>query len=67
MNYKLVTLWIFILLLLLIVLLYLYPSSWLIGICLVAFPVLLIIQVVVILRSGEESKNKFNDKRYEDE
>ncbi len=66
MHLKSITIWIFVLLMLLIALMFAFPTSLVIGIGIVAAPLLVAIQAFVILRSREESDRTFSDKWYDE-
>lgn len=65
MHLKSITVWIFVLLMLLVALMFAFPTSVVIGIAIVAIPILVAIQAFVILRSKEESDQTFSDKWYD--
>lgn len=67
MHYKTITIWIFTLLMLVIFLLILYPTTFLIWAGVAGLPLLLLVQVIAVLRSNDESQHTFSDdKWYED-
>lgn len=66
MHLKSITVWIFVLLMLLVALMFAFPTSLVIGISIVAIPILVAAQAFVILRSKEESDHTFSDKWYDE-
>jgi uncharacterized membrane protein YkvI len=66
MQYKKLSVWIFVLLLLLIALMIFFPNAYTIGIGTMVVPVLVIFQTYIILKAKDESKHSFQDKWYDD-
>ena len=66
MNFKSVTVWIFVVLIVIIFLLIIYPTPFIIGAGVVGIPVLLIFQAYIILSANEESKKEFKDGQWYD-
>ena len=66
MQYKKLSLWIFVLLMLIIASMFAFPVPWVIGIGGAAIPVLVIIQTLIILRAKEQSRQSFDEKWYDE-
>lgn len=66
MNYKALSVWIFVVLILTIFLMIVYPSDWVIGFGVVGLPVLVILQVILVLKAREGSTHTFDDRWYDD-
>lgn len=57
--------WIFVLLLLLVALLFLYPAAYIIGLSMIALPILIAVQALVILKAKDTTKPPTDDPWYE--
>ncbi len=65
MNYLKLTVWIFVFLILLIFLMLFFPSNYVIFLGTAILPVFVVIQVFIILRAKDSSKDRFSDKWYD--
>ncbi len=67
MNYKTLTIWIFVVLVLLVALLFLFPTPFIIWLSIIGLPVLIVVQTIIVLRAKDESKHTFGDDKWYDD
>jgi len=67
MNYKILTIWIFVALILLVALLFVFPTPFVIWLSIIGLPVLIIVQAVIVLRAKDESQHTFTDDKWYDD
>lgn len=67
MNYKTLTIWIFVILVFLVALLFIFPTPFVIWLSIIGLPVLILVQTIIVLRAKDESKHNFTDDKWYDD
>lgn len=65
MNYLSVSAWIFAFLLLLVALLFVYPAIYVIGLSVIALPILIAVQAIIILKANDQPKRPADHRWYD--